>query len=187
MEMIAPDEEPLAIREDGPQRGIVPKLDRYTAVGTKFLFYIAGIGLVGMLVLIVADVIGIKIFSKPVPGGIEYVSFLSVVAIAFAVPFTQVMRGHVAVDFIIEHFPPRSKTIIDVLTTFLSVCVFALLAYYSFKYAGQLRASGEVSMTQKIPFYPFVYGMAVSVLALLLVLILDLVKAIIKAVKTWTR
>jgi hypothetical protein len=41
-------------------------------------------------------------------------------------------------------------------------------------------------MTQKIPFYPFVYGMAVCFLALLLVLIMDLVKSIAKAAKTWT-
>jgi len=187
MEMLAPDQEPLAIREKGPQQGILPRLDRYVAIGTKVLFYIAGIGLVGMLVLIVADVIGIKILSKPVPGGIEYVSFLSVVAIAFAVPFTQVMKGHVAVDFIIEHFPRRSKAVVEVLTTLLSVCLFALLTYYSFKYAGDLRSSGEVSMTQKIPFYPFVYGMAVALAATLIVLLLDLAKSIIKAATTWTR
>ena len=56
----------------------------------------------------------------------------------------------------------------------LSVCLLALLSYYSFKYAGQLRTSGEVSMTQKIPFYPFVYGMAVCFVVTLLVLSLEL-------------
>ena len=184
--MIAPDQEPLTIREAGPQKGIVPKLDRYIALGTKFLFYIAGIGLVGMLVLIVADVIGIKILSRPVPGGIEIVSFMVVVAIAGAVPFTQVMRGHVAVDFIVEKFPRRAKLIIDAIMIFFSVCLLALMTWYSFKYADGLRSSGEVSMTQKIPFYPFVYGMAVCFVALLLVLIMDLVKSIAKAAKTWT-
>jgi TRAP-type C4-dicarboxylate transport system permease small subunit len=187
MEMLAPDQEPLAVREAGSQRGIIPTLDRYIVIGTKLLFYVAGIGLVGMLVLIVADVIGIKILSQPVPGGIEYVSFLSVVAIAFAVPFTQVMKGHVAVDFIIEHFPRRSKAIIEIITTLFSVSLFALLTYYTFKYAGQLSSSGEVSMTQKIPFYPFVYAMAVALAMTLVVLLMDLLRSIMKAVTAWTR
>ena len=106
---------------------------------TRILFWIAGAGLVGMLLLIVADVIGIKIFSRPVPGGIEIVSFLAVVAIAFAVAYTQVMQGHVAVDFIVEKFPRRAKLIIDVIMIFFSVCLFALMAWYSFKYAGKLQ------------------------------------------------
>ena len=41
-------------------------------------------------------------------------------------------------------------------------------------------------MTQKIPFYPFVYGMAVCFVALFLVLIVQFVKPIAKAVDEWT-
>jgi len=186
MEMLPPDQEPLPIRETGLEAGVLKRLDRYIVLFTKVLFWIAGAGLVGMLLLIVADVIGIKILSRPVPGGIEYVSFLAVVAIAFAVPFTQVMKGHVAVDFIVEKFPRRAKLIIDAVMIFFCVCLLVLMTWYSFKYADGLRSSGEVSMTQKIPFYPFVYGMAVCFVALLLVLIMDLVKSIAKAAKTWT-
>ena len=186
MEMLPPEMEPLPVREVEAEKGTLKTVDRYIVLFSKVLFWIAGAGLVGMLLLIVADVIGIKILSRPVPGGIEYVSFLAVVAIAGAVPFTQVMKGHVAVDFIVEMFPRRAKLIIDAIMTFFSVCLFALMTWYSFKYAGGLRSSGEVSMTEKIPFYPFVYGMAICFVALLLVLIMDLVKSITKAVKTWT-
>jgi TRAP-type C4-dicarboxylate transport system permease small subunit len=74
----------------------------------------------------------------------------------------------------------------DVFTMFLSVCLFGAMAWYSFKYAAKLRATGEVSMTQKIPFYPFVYVMAVCLVVTFLVLVRDLVKSITKAIKTWT-
>jgi TRAP-type C4-dicarboxylate transport system permease small subunit len=124
--------------------------------------------------------------TSSVPGGIEIVSFLAVVAIGFAVPYTQVVHGNVAVDFVIEKVPSRPKAIVDAFTAFLSVCLMVLLAYYSFKYAGKLRTTGEVSMTQKIPFYPFVYGMALAFMVTTVVLIAQLVKTIAKAVKTWT-
>ena len=186
MEMLPPEMEPLPVREMDVEKGPLKTVDRYIVLFSKVLFWIAGVGLVGMLLLIVADVIGIKILSRPVPGGIEYVSFLAVVAIAGAVPFTQVMKGHVAVDFIVEKFPRRAKLIIDAVMIFFCVCLLVLMTWYSFKYADGLRSSGEVSMTQKIPFYPFVYGMAVCFVALLLVLIMDLVKSNAKAAKTWT-
>ena len=186
MEMLPPDQEPLAIREAGSDKGALSTAERYVALFSKVLFWIAGAGLVGMTALVVGDVIGIKIFSKPIPGGIEFVSFLAAVAIAFGVPFTQVMKGHVAVDFIVETFPRRLKLVIECLTVFLSVVLFALLMVYSFRYAGLLRSSGEVSMTQKIPFHPFVYGMAVCFLATLLVLILQFVRTVLKAGKQWT-
>jgi TRAP-type C4-dicarboxylate transport system permease small subunit len=186
MEMLPPEQEPLPIRNAENGRGVLGRLDKGIVLLSKILFWIAGAGLVGMLLLIVADVIGIKIFSKPVPGGIELVTFFAVVAISFAVAHTQVMRGHVAVDFIVEKFPRRLKLVVGVFTMFLSVCLLAVMAWYTFKYAAKLRSTGEVSMTQKIPFYPFVYGMAVCFVVTFLVLVGDLGKSITKAVKTWT-
>lgn len=187
MEMLPPDQEPSPTREAGAARGLLNRLDKCIVLLTRILFWIAGAGLVAMLLLMVADVIGIKVFSHPVPGGIEIVAFLAVVAIAFAVAYTQVMRGHVAVDFIVERFPRRAKLVIDTLMVLFGVCLFALMAYYSFKYANKLRTTGEVSMTQKIPYHPFVYAMAVCFVVTLVVLIADLAKSITKAATTWTR
>jgi TRAP-type C4-dicarboxylate transport system permease small subunit len=187
MEMLPPDQEPLPVRATGTEKGIFKQADRYVNLLTRILFWIGGVGLVAMLLLIVADVIGIKILSRPVPGGIELVAFMAVVAIAFAVGYTQVMRGHVAVDFIVDKFPRRAKLVIDTLMVLFSVCLFALMAWYSFKYAGQLKKTGEVSMTQKILFYPFVYAMGACFVVTFLVLVLDLAKAITKAAGQWTR
>ena len=192
MEVLPPEQQPQPVRAGGPDPGlpapgILNHLERYITLLTRILFWIAGAGLVAMLVLIVADVIGIKIFSRPVPGGIELVGFLAVIAIAFAMGYTQMMRGHIAVDFIVGTFPRRAKRVIHVLTGLFGVCLLALMAYYSFKYAGKLKGTGEVSMTQKIPFYPFVYAMAVCFVATLLLLLLELAKSIVKAVRQWTR
>lgn len=187
MEMLPPDQEPLAERKADPRDGLLDRVETYVVFFTRILFWIAGVGLVGMTALVVADVIGIKVFSKPVPGGIEFVSFLAVVAIAFAVPFTHVMKGHVAVDFIVEAFPRRVKLMVECLTALLSLVLFAVLMVYTFRYAGLLRTSGEVSMTQKIPFYPFVYGMAVCFVAMFLIMLLQFIKTVMKVGQQWTR
>ena len=187
MEMLPPDMEPLPARVDEPEKDALHKVEGYIVFCTRVLFWLAGAGLMVMTALIVADVIGIKILSRPVPGGIEWVSFMAVVAIAFAVPYTQVMHGHVAVDFIVDMFPRRAKLVVEVFTGLLSVALLGFLAFYSFKYAGVLRSSGEVSMTQQIPFHPFVYGMAVCFVATFLILVLQLIRTIMKAGRQWTR
>jgi TRAP-type C4-dicarboxylate transport system permease small subunit len=187
METLPPEAESSAVLEGDPGSGVLKTIEKIIAVAAKALFWVAGAGLVAMLAVIVADIIGIKVFSNPVPGGIEIVSFLAVIAVALAVPFTQVMRGHVAVDFIVEHFPRRVRTALSVFTGLLSLAVMGFLTYYSFDYAGGLRVSGEVSMTQNIPFYPFVYAMAVAFLVTFVVLALELVRAFLKAGGRWTR
>jgi len=186
MEMLPSEQKPVPADKPGKGIGFLVMLDKGIELLSKALFWIAGLALVGMLVLIVADVIGIKIFSSPVPGGIETVAFLAAVSIGFAVAQTQVMRGHVAVEFIAERFPRRLKMVMEIFTVLLCACLVGALAWYTFKYGTRLRDTGQVSMTQKIPYYPFVYGTGACFVVLLLVLTSGLVKSITKAAKTWT-
>jgi TRAP-type C4-dicarboxylate transport system permease small subunit len=186
MEMPPKDQKPVPANKPENGRGFLSMLDKGVGLLSKILFWIAGVALVGMLLLIVADVIGIKIFNSPVPGGIETVAFLAAIAIGFAVAHTQVQRGHVAVEFIVERFPRRLKMVTEIFTVVLGVCLAGTVAWYSFKYGMRLRDTGQVSMTQKIPYYPFVYGIGTCFVVLFLVLVSDLAKSIAKAAKTWT-
>jgi TRAP-type C4-dicarboxylate transport system permease small subunit len=170
-----------------PKGGVLNTLDRLVDRVAKALLYVGIVGLMGMCVLIVADVIGIKILSRPIPGGIEYVSFVSVIMIAFCVPYAQVKHAHIAVDFIIDSFPRRIRLVVNILTVLLSVVLFALLALYAVKFGNKLRIAGEVSMTREIAFYPFVYAMAFCFVVMVVVLLRDLFKSIAKGVAQWTR
>lgn len=165
----------------------IQKLEKYVRKISLWFNWIAGGGLVLMLLLVVGDIIGIKVFSAPIPGAIELVAFLGVVVIGFAVAYTQVLHGHINVDFIVMKFPPRVAAVIDVLMLFLGMSFFILLAWRSFDYGYILQSSGEVSMTAKLPFYPFVYGMALCFLVTFLVLLVEFFKSIMKVGKIWTR
>jgi TRAP-type C4-dicarboxylate transport system permease small subunit len=164
---------------------VINRLEKYIKTLSKFFNWIAGAGLVAMLVLVVADIIGIKIFSKPIPGGIEVTAFLGVVALGFAIAYTQVLHGHIQVDFLIMYLPARMKAILETLTILFSMILFVLLTWQSYKYGIVLRDSGEVSMTQRIPFYPFVFALAFCYLATFLVLLMDFIRAIMKVGKAW--
>ena len=136
--------------------------------------------MVAMLALIIADIISAKAFKWPIPGGIELVGFLGVVIIAFSIAHTQVLHGHIEVEFLTTRLSQKAQKVIACITYLFGMVLFAVLAWSSFNYAHSLQVGGEVSMTQEIPFYPFIYAMAFCSISVFLVLLVQLLRTIVK-------
>jgi TRAP-type C4-dicarboxylate transport system permease small subunit len=158
------------------------KIDMINRKISKLFNGIAGAGLIAMLVLVVSDIIGIKLLAHPIPGGIEVVAFLGVVVIGFAMSYTQVIKGHILVDFVVSKFPKNVQAVLEVLVLIFSVVTFLILTWRCIDYGMSLQRSGEVSMTQKIPFYPFIYALALCAFSLSFTLFIDMMKAMQKVV-----
>lgn len=143
------------------------------------LYWIAGSAIVVMMLLTCTDVV-LRYVRRPIPGTYELVCFLGAVAVSFAMAHTSVERGHVAVSIVVRLFPKRIQGLIGIITNSFGFVLFALLAWHSVLYANDLRASGEVSLTLQLPFYPFVYGIGFSAAGVCLVLLTDLCKDLTK-------
>mgnify|MGYP001190502327 CR=1 FL=1 len=148
-------------------------LEKAGAQMSRYLFAVAGAAIVAMMLLTSADIV-LRLFRMPIPGTYELVSFLSAVSVAFAMAHTSVQKGHIAVSVLVQLLPARLQSLIDSVTTMLGIFLFAMIAWRSFLYAGSLRQVGEVSLTLELPFYPFVYGIALSSAAVCLVLLAQL-------------
>jgi TRAP-type C4-dicarboxylate transport system permease small subunit len=159
------------------------KYENLVILLSKWFNIVAGIAMVSMLVLITADIIANKAFKSPIPGGIEFVSFLAVAAIAFAIAQTQLTRGHIEVEFIAARLPALAQKIIGTLVNIFLIVLFFLLAWRSFIYGNEIRLIGEVSMTEGIPFYPFIYAIGACSIVALLVVILQLLQIYLKGDK----
>lgn len=168
-------------------------LERISKDVAKILYWVAGAAIVSMMLLTCADVIlrlGVTAYHKyhwgflapfrPIPGTYELVKFLGAVAVAFAMAHTSVKKGHVAVDILVERFPAKIQSLIETITGSFGFILFALISWQSVLYANDLRASGEVSLTLELPFYPFVYGISIAAAAVCLVLLSDLSKNMIE-------
>jgi len=150
---------------------------------SKWLNWVAGIALVLMLLVIVVDIIGAKLFKSPLPGGVDIVGLLGVIVIAFAIAQTQVVHGHIEVEFFVMRIPEKARNVITSIIYSLGMLLFVLLSWQSFDFGRKLQVSGEVSMTLGIPLYPFVYGIAFSCVVVFLVLLLQYLKDRLKVVK----
>jgi len=142
-------------------------------------YWVAGGAIVFMMLLTCADII-LRLFRMPIPGTYELVCFMGAVAVAFAMAHTSNENGHVAVSLVVRLFPNRIQGIIEIFTNTFVLILFILIAWRSFLYAETIRTSGEVSLTLKLPFYPFIYGVALSAALVCLVKIVDICKSFLK-------
>ncbi len=154
-------------------------IERISSSLARKLYWIAGAAIVAMMLLTCADVV-LRYFRRPIPGTYELVCFLGAVAVAFAMAYTSVEKGHVAVSFVVNLFPLRIQGLIESITIGFGLLFFALIAWQSTTYANELRLSGEISLTLELPFYPFVYGIGFSAAIVCLVLVSDLYKNLMK-------
>jgi TRAP-type C4-dicarboxylate transport system permease small subunit len=142
---------------------------------SRFLYGIAGVTLVFMMLLTVADVI-LRTFGRPITGTYEMVAFAGAVVIGFALPFTSWIRGHVYMEFLIQRLPKQVRDRMNLFTRLIGIILFVLIAYNLIIVGVDLQKSGEVSPTLRFPFYPIVYGVGICCFIECLVLFCDILK-----------
>jgi TRAP-type C4-dicarboxylate transport system permease small subunit len=142
---------------------------------SRFLHWIAGASLVFLMAVTCADVV-LRYFRHPIPGTYELVGYAAALAIGFTMPLTSWMRGHVMVDAIIGRLPRGGRAVFHVLTRLMAIGLFVLLGWNLVRFGLDLRASGEVSPTLEVRFYPVVFGVALAAFVEVLVLLCDLAK-----------
>ena len=95
---------------------------------SRFMYWIAGLALAGIMFLTVADVI-LREFKLPVIGTYEIVSLLGAMVIGFAIPQTSLERGHVLMDFLTERLGPGGRKIFHFLSRILAIITFLIIGW----------------------------------------------------------
>jgi len=154
---------------------LIYRIEQWVAKAADVFNWVAAAAVAGMMMLTCTDII-LRLFRHPIPGTYEMVGFLGAIFAAFSLGYTSVNRGHIAVDFLVQKFPPRAQSLVDGINALICAVFFGFLARQCLTYAGDLKAHGEVSMTLQMPVYPFVYGIAAGCFLLALVLAVRFVK-----------
>ena len=140
--------------------------------------WIAAAAVVCMLCLAMLDVVGGNIFRLRLSGSFDMIGLLGLIIAAFAMSRTQILNRNIYVDMLLTRLPKQAHNVLNVVADLLQILFAILLFWSSLKYAISLQASGEASMTMAIPFFPFAYAIVLSCIPLILILIMELIKAI---------
>lgn len=139
--------------------------------------------MVAMLLLTVGDVFLRFVFNRPILGSVEITEYLMVGTGFLGIAWCAAKGGHVGVDLIVSHFPPRIQAVIDSVTCLLSLGVAPIVAWQAFLQAGYAKAENVQSDLLDIPAYPFYLIVGIAFVLFSLVLVNSLVQFITKAVK----
>ncbi|MFW5637033.1 MAG: TRAP transporter small permease [Thermodesulfobacteriota bacterium] len=150
-------------------------LEKLTLKLNRILITIAGCFLIGMILLTCANIF-LRIVWVPVRGTFELMGFFGAVVAAFALGFTQLSRGHIAVDILFRSFSGRTIRILTGLNNLICGLFFTVVAWQLAEKGNILRETGEVTETLRIIYYPFTYGAAVGCGFLVLVFARDLIR-----------
>jgi TRAP-type C4-dicarboxylate transport system permease small subunit len=152
-------------------------LEWFSTLVNRLLAWTAGLGLTAMLLFTVADMV-LRALGRPVAGSYEVIGWLSAGAMALALGSVQQHRGHVAVKLLEMRFAPRPRAAVEVLTSLLSLLLFATVAWYVARYGRILQETGSLSETLRAIVYPWVYVVAIGSAGLALALLIDFLRAV---------
>lgn len=153
------------------------RIHRLNAGFHRVIMAIAGGFLVAMCLLTCANIL-LRIVWVPVPGTYELMGYFGAVVAALSLGYTQTRRGHVAVDVLINRLSSRRQRFLKGFNGLVCMLFFSLAAWQLVRKALVLRASGEVTETLRIIYYPFTLAVALGCALLALVLLTDLLQAL---------
>lgn len=123
----------------GPVGRVLDNLSRAFAI-------CAGITLTGMALMSLTSVIGRAAFSKPILGDYELVQMMSAIAVTMSLPFCQLVRGHVIVDFFTTRLPKKMNDFLDMVANLLLAIGAFTFAWRMTVGMIELETSGDTSM-----------------------------------------
>ena len=126
-------------------------LGRALDYSCRALAVLAGLVLTAMAVMSVASIVGRAAFDTPIKGDFELVQMMCAMAVAMCLPFCQMVRGHVIVDFFTTTLSAKSNKRLDGIASLLLAVVAFVVSWRMAAGLLDLAGSGDATMLLGLP------------------------------------
>ena len=162
---------------------IIDKFERLNEKASLSFEWVGIVAFVFMMVLTTIDVIGAKLLLQPLPGSIDLMMIVQLIAMGFALSMSYIGNRHVQVEFFVPLMPKLLQRITACFVQTLMLGFFIIMTWQLFVYGNDLKMYGEVSPTVRIPLYPFTYAAAVAFIPACLAALSKWIQIFIKVFK----
>lgn len=159
-------------------------LEKIVGLMATAAFYVTMVGLAAIAALTFLDVCLRYIFNRPVWGCYDITRVMLIATVACAFGYTQLIRANMTIDLLLLNLGKRSRAIINTIHDTISFGLFLVITWQAFRHARVLVETGDATETVLIPFYPFVFLIAFNMALVDLILLLQLIRSLEKAVRT---
>jgi TRAP-type C4-dicarboxylate transport system permease small subunit len=153
-------------------------MKRFFLKTNQFLSEFCGWLMIGMMLLLVADIIGRSI-NRPLQGMAEFSVFVMMIVIYFGLARCEQHREHVGLELVINALPPKTKKIAVIITHMLAVLTVGLLLYAVFQNAVFSYQNNEsIHGTTELHIWPIKFFMVAGLFFFLIQTITNLIETI---------
>ena len=153
-------------------------LEKINVFLNKILMFVGSVAVLFLMSLATVNVCLRFFFNAPYRGAYELVGFSGAIVIAFALGYTQKRKDHIVVDILTEKFSKPVVRVLDIISYFVMMVFFAVVAWQVLVWGMKIAKSGEVSETLKIIFHPVIFGVAIGFAVFSLTLLIDFLKTV---------
>jgi TRAP-type C4-dicarboxylate transport system permease small subunit len=148
-------------------------------IAKKLSYFLIAIGatmLALMMFLTVTDV-GLRyVFNRPLSGAFELVGYMMAILVPFSIAYCGHKNEHITVDFFMSRFSRKTKLVVDIITTFVTLLFAIVISWQNVLYFFEVKGSGLTSSVLLIPEYPFIAPTAIAFAAFALILFVRLIE-----------
>jgi len=124
--------------------------------------------------IVFVDVCGRYLLNKPLVGTNDLVEGAMVILGGFAIMYTAVERGHMAVDIISAKFTARTQIIMQRIFSLLGFVAWSVVAYGVYLMALAMKKSSETMLSLELSVAPFMFTLAAGLFLCSLTLLIQI-------------
>ena len=154
---------------------IVDAITRLNTVGV----WITALSIGGMGIITIVDVAKRYLQGSSLPGTVEALQLLMVVAAMMAMGYCQIRKGHVRVDILLTHLSVKWRLILESLAWLLFLIFSIILVWRTFEYGWDSWVVREFTAGYiRFPMYPSKLLIPVGISLLSLTLLVDFTRSL---------
>jgi TRAP-type C4-dicarboxylate transport system permease small subunit len=168
-------------RQDSIFKRIASAFDKAVGWAGSGYASVTSLATVIMIATGTLDVLGTKLFNKPMPATYESTEALMVALVFGGLAFAQRQKRHVRVEFLVQRFSPKTKKVLDLLGLIAGLGFFILFTWVAWKFFYRSWLEGETESSGiQFPIYPAKFIMFAGALLITLQLWIDTIKDVVR-------
>ena len=141
-------------------------MGRFLFAVSRWLAVAGGLVLVASGLITIYSIVALRVLNSSFPGDVELISYSLVLSVFLFLPYSQVVRGHVNVDFFTMRASPRTKALMDIFGALIFAGLAGIIAWRMTIGGFEMFDRKQTTALLNIPYW-WSFPLAVVSLALL--------------------
>lgn len=139
------------------------KLDSVIVKIFKYVSYVSGVCLIGIMLVAFFNVLGEKIFHKGIPASTEIIQYLHIPVVFLACAYVTLDTGHTRIDLLSKRLPKNVQTIITTVGNLIGCAICAFVGYRGLVQMNKFISTHAKSSTTGVGFAKWPFALIFSI------------------------